>query len=207
MPKCALNQDTDEPSDWVGTDDDNWLMRWRIKKKHWFAFANRCPTGLTWTFVFLPGLYLMPLTIWFTGWSWWYLFPIAVLPVARKWRLLPTTVWAIKGKGPWRLESTDSKYIIAMQDESFVFFPRWETSAASIITPFYLSRIQRWARWHIAIQWPFLIQGHFYKRAEYVPTATDSPDVDGKVFSFYRGWHRDEDEIYWGDGAGAGNFK
>jgi len=207
MPKCALNQDTDDPSDWVGTDDDNWLMRWRIKKKHWFAFANRCPPGLTWTIVFLPGLYLFPFLVWFTGWSWWYLFPIAVIPVARKWRLLPTTVVAIKSGGPWRLENTDSKYIIAMETSNFVFMPRWETSAASVITPFYLSRIQKLCRWHVAIQWPFLIQFHWYWKEKDVPLLNDNPDVDGKYFGGYRGWHRDEDEIYWGDGAALGNPK
>jgi hypothetical protein len=192
MPKCALNEDTDDPSDWVGTDDDNWLMRWRIKKKHWFAFANRCPPGLTWTLVFLPGLYLMPLTIWFTGWSWWYLFPIAVLPVARRWRLLPTTVWAIRGPGLWRYESTDSKEIVA--SESLHLQPE----------KFYLSRVQYWCRWHFAIQWPLCLQFHVYYKPSNVLKFQEQRDTDGQLLFLYRGWHRDEDEIYWGDGGFIG---
>lgn len=209
MPKCALNKDTDSPDDWVGSDDDNWLMRWRIKKKHWFAFANRCPKGLTCTIIFFPLLYLVPLLVWFTGWSWWYLWPIGVMPVARKWRLLPTVLFAVKGGGPWRIENTDSTIITSLDGmPNPMFFPRLETSAASVMTPFYLSRIQLFCRWHFAISWPFLIQGHFYFRSKDVEKPSGPhEDKDGKVFSFYRGWHRDEDEIYWGDGGGAGNFK
>jgi len=193
MPKCALNQDTDSPNDWVGTDDDNWLMRWRIKRKHWFAFANRCPKGLTWTIIFFPGLYLVPLLVWLTGWSWWYLWPIVVVPVARKWRSRPIVLLAIKGSGPWRLENNGSTSII--------------DSSTPRIPNYYLSRIQKWCRWHFAILWPLCFQGHIIFKKKNVPTAGDNTDMDGKVFSFYRGWHFDEDEIYWGDGGGAGNYK
>lgn len=201
MPKCALNEDTNDPSDWEGTDDDNLWMRWRIKCKGWFAFANRCPAGVTVTLIFFPLLYSLPFTIWFTGWSWWYLFPVLVIPVARKWRLMPTTIIAIRGKGAWRLENTDSKFIVPNELSPTMLFPRLETTVAGAMTPFYLSRVQRWCRWHLAIQWPFLIQGHFYLKVADVPTPATEHDTDGQLVNGYRGWHRDEDQIYWGDGA------
>jgi hypothetical protein len=128
-----------------------------------------------------------------------------IIPVARKWRLMPTVIFAMKGKGPWRLESTDSKIIVPMDGlPNPTFFPRLETSAASIMTPFYLSRVQRWTRWHFQLCWPFLVAGHFYFKAEDVPTPEKEHDTDGQLLNAYRGWHRDEDEIFWGDGGFAG---
>lgn len=192
MPRCALNEDTDDPTDWKGSDDDNWLMRWRIKYKHWFAFANRCPRGLTWTTVFFPGLFLLPFTIWFTGFSWWYLFPVIIIPVQRKWRLLPKTLLALRGPGVWRFENTNSTSITPGEDLTL------------LKEGYYLSRIQRWCRWHIQISWPLFVAGHFYWKAEDVPTPVDEHDTDGEIVNVYRGWHRDEDEIFWGDGGFAG---
>jgi hypothetical protein len=203
MPKCALNKDTDSPDDWKGTDDDVWYMRWRIPLKYLFAFANRCPKGITISIVFLPGLYLLPFTIWFTGWSWWYLFPLMVIPVARKWRLMPKTIFAIRGDGRWRFESTDSKSIIPADDNTnrtILFFPDLKING----TDYYLSRVQRWTRWHFQLQWPLLYAAHFYFKEANVPTSTQEHDTDGQLLNAYRGWHRDEDEIFWGDGGFAG---
>lgn len=193
MPNCALNKDTDEPSDWKGTDDDVWYMRWRIYCKGLFAFANRCPSGVTISVVFFPGFYLLPFTIWFTGWSWWYLFPFVIIPVARKWRLMPKVLFALKGKGEWRLENTDSTSIIS--------------SPKLRVDGYYLSRIQLWSRWHFAFSWPFLFQFHWYWKAVDVLAPNENKNVDGKYFGGYRGWHRDEDEIFWGDGSALGNPK
>lgn len=204
MPKCALPARLQNPDAWKGTDDDTWLMRWRIPLKGWCAFANRCPDGIAWSFLWLPGLFVLPFSIWFTGWSWWYLFPFILIPVKRKWRLMPTTIFAIKGKGNWRIENTDSTQIAPLTWHDFLVFPRLETSAASIMTPFYLSRVQRWCRWHVALQWPFLIQFHFYFHASDVPSASNEHDTDGQLIGGYRGWHRDGDEIFWGDGCFLG---
>lgn len=212
LSKAALPDHIDQPEEWKGTDDDVWYMRWRLYVKHWFAFS--CTTdrvakqGLDLSFVFMPGLFVLPFTVWFTGWSWWYLFPIGILPVFKRWREYPTTIFAAHGSGPIRLESTDSKVIVPMTISNWLWFPRFETSAASTMVPFYFSRIQKWCRWHIALNWPFLIQCHFYWRKEDVATPEDHSDKDGKVVHFYRGWHRDGDRIYWGDGACTpGNFK
>lgn len=207
--KTPLPAHIDEPHEWKGTDDDQvWWMRWRLYVKHWFAFSFRSPRGISASFVFLPLLYVFPFTVWFTGWSWWYLFPLGVIPVARRWRRVPTVVLAIKGRGAWRMEVAGSAPADApLTEPTILFFPRLETSAASLLAPLYLSRIQYWCRWHVALHWPLVITGHWYFKAQDVLPAGDRGDRDGKVFSFYRGWHFDADLVYWGDGAGAGNFK
>lgn len=211
LSKCALPAHLDEPSEWKGTDDDQvWWMRWRLYVKHWFAFAatDRCSQGIDLSLVYFPGLYVLPLTIWFTGWTWWYLFPIGVIPVLKRWRRIPTTIFVAHGGGPLRMENADSSAIVQLVKKPFLIFPHFESSMMSVMTPFYLSRIQRWCRWHVAVQWPFLFQCHLYPHAEDVATVDDHSDKDGKVRHFFRGWHRDGDEIYWGDGACTpGNFK
>jgi len=102
---------------------------------------------------------------------------------------MPKVLFAIKGDGPWRLENTDSTEIIK--------------SAEFEKTGFYLSRIQKFCRWHMAVLWPLLIQGHLYFKKEYVPES-EGINLDGKLIFCYRHYHRDEDEIYWGDGGFIG---
>lgn len=41
MPKSALSPRLLDASNWVGTDDDVWYMRWRIKLKYMFAYGPR----------------------------------------------------------------------------------------------------------------------------------------------------------------------
>ena len=206
MPKCALPENLDEASEWKGTDDDVWYMRWRLHVKGWFAFSNRCPKGITGTLIFFPGLYVLPISIWFTGWSWWYLWPAILIPVSRQWRKMPTVIFAAKGKGPWRIESSDGEMDAPLEfpDKKFIFYPRIETSAASTMVAFYLSRVQYWTRWHVQVSWPFLIAFHFYFKASDVPPAGQRVNTDGKLVYWYRGWHRDGDFIFWGDGGFLG---
>lgn len=201
-PKCALNSDTDSPDDWAGKDVDVWYARWKIKVRHWFAFSNRCPRGITCTFVFFPFLYLFPFTVWLTGWSWWYLFPILVLPVAKKWRLMPKTIFAIRGGGTWRYENTDSTKIIPgnTNKPSFLCPDRFVFKGEE----FYLSRIQRWCRWSFHIAWPLFVGGHLYFRDKDVPRPDFEHDTDHQLLFAYRGYHRDEDVIFWGDGGFIG---
>jgi hypothetical protein len=97
---------------------------------------------------------------------------------------------AVKGRGPWRLENTDSTSII---DSDTVEKPGY-----------YLSRVQKWCRWHFAVQWPFCLQFHVYYKQSDVPSNGNEKDTDGKLLFIYRGWHRDEDEIFWGDGGFLG---
>jgi hypothetical protein len=41
MPNSALPERLQDPANWKGTDDDNWLMRWRLSRKGWFAYGPR----------------------------------------------------------------------------------------------------------------------------------------------------------------------
>jgi len=40
-PLDALPVHLQDSDAWKGTDDDNWLMRWRLKCKGWFAYGPR----------------------------------------------------------------------------------------------------------------------------------------------------------------------
>lgn len=176
--QTPLNDRLNDPSNWKGTDDDVWYMRWRIAIKSWFAFSNKSPEGLAWSLVLFPGTYLLPFTIWFTGWSWWYLFPIAVIPVTRKWRDRPKVILSFKWGGQYRWES--------MGDE-----PDVETNTiigGKLHPNHYFSRIQDRCKGLVAVVWPLCFFFHW-----------------GKIF-LYRGWHFDDDLIFWGDG-GAGPFR
>lgn len=207
MPKCALPEHIDEPGEWENTDDDVWYMRWRMYIKGWFAFANRCPKGITGSIVFLPALYLLPFTVWFTGWTWWYCFPLIVIPVNRKWRLWPYTVFAIRGAGKWRLEGVKGNQETTTDQKVIWFMPYFQSIRIGQeleVPTYYLSRVQYWCRWHLRMDWPLLFGFHFYFKAADVVPPMERRDTDGKLFFAYRGWHRDGDEIFWGDGGFAG---
>ena len=206
MPRCSLPPHLDEPSEWKNTDDDQvWWMRWRLYCKSWFAFSHRCPPGLTWSLVLFPGLYLLPSLIYFTGWSWLYLFPVIVIPVAKKWREFPIVLFAFSGGGPLRWETTDGNKQSVGESQNLI----WITSAHNPDgDQVWLSRCQLWCLWHVQLQWPLFFAISIYiKHEDVIPTGTKA-DRDGKLLFFYKGWHRDSDQIFWGDGAYAGrNWK
>jgi hypothetical protein len=200
MPKCALTERLQDPKNWVGTDDDVWYMRWRIYCKWLFAFSHRCPPGITFSFVFMPGLYLLPFTIWFTHWSWWYLFPVIIIPVTRQWRQYPMTLFAAGGGGQFRMENDDGSKERTTPIQ-IIFFKDF--------SPDYLSRVQYWCRWHVQLCWPFAVRFHFYFRRSNVPiapsrTTLSGESTDNKLMFMYRGWDRDGDSVFWGDGAFLG---
>jgi hypothetical protein len=198
--KTALSARLNDPATWKGTDDDVWYMRWRIRIKAWFAFSHRSPEGIAFSFVFFPLTYLMPFTIWFTGWSWWYLFPSIVIPVTRKWRMKPKVLWGKKWGGYWRWESVGN-----LPDGSTATDdPR---NFDSMETDFYLSRIQPWTRGAIIIFWPLCGVVHFFPKKEDVGTPDRLMHRRESEWYFYRGWHFDDDLTFWGDGAAGPNFK
>lgn len=204
----VLPDNLDDLEDWTGTDDDTPLMRWRLRVKYWFAFSARpfSPQGLDLTVVLFPGLYILPFSIWFTGFSWWYFFPLLILPVFKQWRYMPMTIAGYYGNGWVRYESDEhengnSHAGWIFWHEPFVILP----TGARI--PGYISRVQYWCRWHVALHWPLLITAHLYPNAGNVLKPGERGQTDGKVYSFYRGWHRDGDRLYWGDGAAGPNFK
>ncbi len=112
-------------------------------------------------------------------------------PLSRFWwarfRVYPQTVFAIGGKGPWRIE-TDLDDHAYNDDDKYLWFP--EASYC------YLSRQQLWKRWHLQIQWPLFVAFHVYPKAADVLAPGEHTDRDGKLFYFYIGFKRDTDN-YW----------
>jgi hypothetical protein len=119
----------------------------------------------------------------------WFAFSYRCTEPWAKWRKYPKVLFAIAGEGFWRFEcdgsesciSTDGRWYILNEDFS----------------PDYLSRIQYYTRWHIAIQWPLMVSIHFYPKASDVPVPGEPrPGSDGKVWYAY--WnHFDADLVYW----------
>lgn len=188
----ALSSRLKDPANWKGTDDDTFLMRWRLKRKTWFAFPWRGPQGVDLSFlasiVFLPGLLL--------------------IPVLRRWREFPITLFAIRGAGYWRFENSSGSFETSLRDTTrrvlFFFYP---SLPGDDNAPLYLSRQQLWTRWSFQLQWPLFIAFHWYKKPLDVIPQGEHVDRDGCLFFAYRFWHRDTD-AYWGDGGFlGGNWK
>lgn len=112
-----------------------------------------------------------------------------------RWREIPITLFAIKGEGRWRFErdynpeQPDAVLEMALNDRKRIAkFPGW-----------YLSRIQYWTRWHLAVNWPLQVTFHMYWRDADVPAF---PERNGKMtikdmVYVYGPTHRDADKIYW----------
>lgn len=192
MPRCALPEHLNDKEEIENAFPDdsqykgffgNLWKRWNKWAKPIEAWGPRCPKGIGFTF-----------------WPPWIL--------ARKWREIPTTIFCWHSGGYLRLENTDSTAIVPMKMPRFLFFPRFETSAASIMTPFYLSRNQHWVRWHIQLQWPLFFCFHRYKSVDDVIPTGERADRDGKITMGYIGAKRDGDRVFWYVAAFFGrNFK
>lgn len=118
----------------------------------------------------------------------WFCFSYRCTEWWARWRKYPIVLFALGGKGPWRIES-------ALDDHAYDKTERylWMAEAEGC----YLSRIQYWKRWHVAVQWPLMFSCHVYPKAADVPVyGQPRPDTDGKLWFFY--WnHFDADWIYW----------
>lgn len=106
-----------------------------------------------------------------------------------KWREVPITLFAVKGKGPWRWEYSDASQVEIVD---------WETAVLKdnslYRTGYYLSAIQYWTKWHFAFQWPLHIQAHYY-----IDEVPRYPEQAGskQVFFIRIGARRDADRVYW----------
>lgn len=181
MPKSALSDRLNDPENWKGTDDDNWLMRWRIYAKGWFAYGPRAS-------------------------EWW-----------AKWREWPKTLFAAKGKdGYFRIETEnwerdsakDCLYDARTLLNENLFHVNSDDPHVDVISYGYLSRVQKYTRWSIQIQWPLLIAVHRYDSPTDVPKYGEQKETDGTLWFFYIGAHRDADKVYWFPSAYIGrNWK
>lgn len=91
-----------------------------------------------------------------------------------KWREWPLCVFFLRGEGYTRLEddkrdkrSTKKKLVMEQSSEA----------------KGYVSRIQKWCKWHVQLQWPLFFACHI--------------NIKGKPLYFYLGAHRDADKVYW----------
>lgn len=176
MPLSALPerlQDVENhfpDDDQYGTSLFGRLYRWYQKStKTWFCFSFRCT-------------------------EWW-----------ARWRQFPKVLFALKSKeGYFRIETglPDGSAMDCAYDARYLFNENvWHVDNSDphvdVISEGYLSRIQYWCRWHIAVQWPFMVSFHFYPKAADVPKYGEPRgELDGKLWYFY--WnHFDADLVYW----------
>lgn len=171
MPKSALSERLLSKEDWRGTDDDTWLMRWRIGLKYLFAYGPRA-------------------TEW---WAKWREYPKTLFAIRSKQGIFRT-----EGEG-WERDTTfdgaDERTVLFN-----TAMPVYRVQENGLITVDhgYLSRIQYYTRWHLQIQWPLMLAVHFYTKVADVPEwGKPRPDTDGKLWFFYIGAHRDGDKVYW----------
>ncbi len=112
---------------------------------------------------------------WYTRWRKQVKGYFAFGPRSKHWwarfREWPITVFAMRGKGFFRLEDDT----VAVPLESERLFCWWNPNEDG----FYLSRVQYWTKWHIALQWPLFLHGHYGQWQGYI------------------GFKRDADRVYW----------
>jgi len=116
-----------------------------------------------------------------------------------RFREIPKTLVLLSGNGDLRYENTAGSRVFRYKD--FPLF--WVTE------PFYLSRIQPWTRWHIALMYPLGIHWSFIYRSKDVVSYPTYQSVFGisKMFAGYLGWIRDSDKIYKPKVYAGGNFE
>lgn len=125
----------------------------------------------------------------------WFAFSYRCTEWWAKVKKHPTILLCVGGSGPWRFESNFGDQLSGGKIPMF-FRSRHV----------YLSRVQYYKRWHLAIQlviWdkiPLMlpmISFHWYPRASDVPTSdVPRPNLKGRVWFAY--WnHFDADLVYW----------
>lgn len=113
----------------------------------------------------------------------WFAFSYRCTEWWARWRKYPIVLIGLRGRGPWRWEGIES-----VGGSKLLLLQSYSGS--------YLSRIQYYTSWHVALQWPLMLSFHFYTNQKDVPIPFDHPDSDGKLWFGY--WnHFDADLIYW----------
>lgn len=104
----------------------------------------------------------------------WFAFGPRATEWWARWREVPRILYAIRGNGSFRFENTDGTD--TFYDDCCNPYPHkgWLTEHN-----YYLSRVQLWCDWHIGLQWPLFLHGHF------------------RGWQFYIGFKRDADRVYW----------
>lgn len=124
----------------------------------------------------------------------WFAFSYRCKERWARWRRYPAVLFAVCGGGPWRYESNFGIWIrgggVLVFDNGYAKF-NWDTPYG------YMSRIQPYSRWHVAIQWPLMISFHWYpKKRDVLRPEEPLSNADGKAVVGYWG-HYDADNVYW----------
>lgn len=105
-----------------------------------------------------------------------------------RWRAVPKCLLYFSGSGDVRLEDDECDKGVAPNRLRENLTGNW-----------YVSRIQYWTRWHIQIQWPFMIAFHIYWCKADVPCVPWRPigmDIKKMLYCYF-GFPRDADKVYW----------
>lgn len=136
--------------------------------------------------------------VWYQRWmlhiKHWFAFGPRATEWWACWREFPTTLLALKGDGPYRLESSDGNDEFGDGDDRYIGLLGWKPTYPYKNERVYLSAIQYWCKWHFQIQWPFFIAFHYY--IDDVPKPPERAG-DRRVLYFRFGARRDADRVYW----------
>lgn len=137
----------------------------------------------------------------------WFAYGPRATQAWAKWREWPVTIFAIRAKeGYFRVETEtydrDSGRENNHNRTSFwmennirlVFWGDGDGKGQREITRGYLSAIQYWTKWHVALQWPFQFQAHYY--IDDVPVYPEKAG-NRRVAYIRIGARRDADKVYW----------
>jgi len=132
----------------------------------------------------------------------WFVFSYRCTEWWARWRRYPKVLFAIRSKqGTFRLEA--ERGLEGQYDETTIFnddhfYVEYNLGhGIACMERAYLSRIQYYTRWHIAVQWPLMISFHWYPKSSDVPIiGKPRGSLKGKVWYGY--WnHFDADLVYW----------
>jgi hypothetical protein len=114
-----------------------------------------------------------------------------------RFRELPKTIFAVKGKGYWRTENTNGTAFLAVPAPKDMSYRH------------YMCRVQCWSRWSFLIQWPLFINFHIFwrRKTKAYPPRYQSDFGLHKLFTFHIGYKRDSDKVYWPTAYLGGNFE
>lgn len=137
--------------------------------------------------------------VWYKkGWIKFRLKWLTFGPRATEWwakfREYPITLIGIRGKGFWRLESTDGSYQEPTSIKTIKNIDWAESPNAT-----YLSRIQPWCRYAAYLNWPLFFHFHIFwiEKAMMIPVDTNSDRLNIlKYFEVSFGFKRDGDKVY-----------
>lgn len=122
----------------------------------------------------------------------WFAFSPRATEWWARWRSIPKLLFALRGKGFWRAEH-DELGERSGRGHWYWLNPIYTEDG------WYLSRVQYYCRWHVAVQWPLQVTAHVYWREKDVPYPPNRPTSLGinKLLYMYGPTHRDTDVVYW----------